>query len=216
MKKSRRLAVGIREHKGTIEASVDFGRTRHTKCFPLGTPISAIHRWRSEKRLELQWAIYDDARGKRPGDYPTSPDGWCYLYIVRSGSTVKIGRAKDLRDRIKSLQVSHPTPLVLLGAAPIHATLEPQVHQRLALWCAGGEWYEMAGDVLAFIELVQAGGNPVSFVWPQTVRHVGDSLRNGTARTADPGPEGITPPASATGVAAAPSDQRVISLRSSP
>ena len=85
--------------------------------------------------------------GKRL-DWPRCP----VVYFIKDGTgAVKIGRAKDLRTRFSSLQVSSVVPLVLLGYVHGGADKESEIHEKFRAYHLRGEWFLMAPEVESFI-----------------------------------------------------------------
>ena len=82
---------------------------------------------------------------------PNHESGW--LYFIQDGpdGPVKIGRATDVRRRMRSLRSGNPRPLKLLAAVEGGAELETHVHRRLARARLGkSEWFRTA-PVMAFL-----------------------------------------------------------------
>jgi hypothetical protein len=144
-----RIAPGVRLENGRPRGYVrDRSGVLHAKRFPAGTDLSVISRWRSSNRTA-----------------PPSKGEWCYLYIVEGGRGFKIGRTTNPTKRLKGLQVGSDHPLKLVATAPIHATLETLIHERFAHLRIGGEWFEPNAELRAFIADIQAGANPLRWVW---------------------------------------------------
>lgn len=162
------IEPGIRRDRYGYEASVRVDGKCKTQRFPHDTPLAVIRRWRVGARDEREIARFDAE--EKASSFPKSPEGWCYLYVIRSGERVKVGRAVDLAQRFANLQSAHHAPLKLVAAAPIHSSLEPLIHLRLQQWRVQGEWYLLAGEVLHLIAHLRAHRNPVAFVWPDAER----------------------------------------------
>lgn len=94
-----------------------------------------------------------------------SIDGWCFLYCIQREDLVKIGRAVDVPERLRTLQAAHPAPLLLRAAVPCHAALEGAVHRRFAHLRARGEWFYLEPELQAFIQRLTTGENPVALLW---------------------------------------------------
>jgi hypothetical protein len=167
----RRIREGVYADSWGIAATVKVGRIQRERRFPHDAPAALIMRWRAQARAELEGERADAPAPIRtlPGEdwkrLEPSPDGWCYVYFVRAGEWVKIGRAVDVRQRFRGLQTAHPHELTLLLSIPAHAALEPAIHARFAHLERRGEWFRLEDDLLAFIQAVQQGANPVALLF---------------------------------------------------
>jgi hypothetical protein len=94
-----------------------------------------------------------------------SADGWCYVYFVRAGNKVKIGRTTDPGRHVRALQTAHHEDLALVLTIPAHAALEGAIHRRFQHLKTRGEWFRVEADLVAFIEAVQSGANPIALLW---------------------------------------------------
>lgn len=98
-------------------------------------------------------------------------NGWCYIYFVRSGDRVKVGRAVDIPRRLAELRGANAKPIQLLGAIPAHATTEGLIHERFHDLRIAGEWFTADVRLLAFIAQVVEGTNPIALLWDSLSRH---------------------------------------------
>lgn len=120
--------------------------------------------WRARAREIAKWEHL--GRTRRIPRLTRNIDSWCYLYFIRRGDLVKIGRAVDPVDRLDELQSANPDRLTLLAAAPAHANLEKVVHGHFADCRIGsGEWFRLNPALADFIQRVRNGENPVALVW---------------------------------------------------
>lgn len=94
-----------------------------------------------------------------------SPDGWCYVYIIRQGELVKIGRAVDVNKRLKTLQTGNGRGFQVLATIPAHAVIEAAIQSRFAHLREHGEWFRLDPDLSTFIERAQQGANPIALLW---------------------------------------------------
>lgn len=78
----------------------------------------------------------------------------CFVYVVRSGSAIKIGKAVDVWDRIAGLQCGNPVKLELLYVVPGGHELETRFHRWLEHDCIHGEWFDgpNVADALRAVE----------------------------------------------------------------
>jgi len=81
----------------------------------------------------------------------------CYVYAVESMPTgaIKIGRALNVRHRLKSLQVSTPDELRERGRIRGTHELEERLHLALAEHNIRGEWFRPAPEVLRVVEMIE-------------------------------------------------------------
>lgn len=160
-----RKPKGIRRKGSGWQAFVRVSGTLYTKHFPADTPIGAMSAWR-EHTIGERAIVLSGQRGDIPR-LPRSADGWCYVYVIRSGNSVKIGRSLDPSARLKDLQTTHARPLELIAAVPSHAMLEGAIHRRFARLRTreDGEWFHLEQDLIDFIQAMQAGANPVALLF---------------------------------------------------
>lgn len=74
------------------------------------------------------------------------------VYFVTNGDAIKIGFARDVKRRLRGLQVSFHVPLLLLGSIAAKQSKEREFHERLKHLRLGGEWFEIHDDVFKLIE----------------------------------------------------------------
>ncbi|TGE21855.1 hypothetical protein E5K00_16450 [Hymenobacter aquaticus] len=74
-----------------------------------------------------------------------------FTYIIKDGDRdfVKIGKAFDVRRRMKNLQCANPSPLVLLSVHP--SNVEAELHQRFKASWHRGEWFVYTDDIKSFV-----------------------------------------------------------------
>jgi hypothetical protein len=168
------IEKGIRRQGNRYEAIVSRKGQRHSRTFPLTTPLETIRDWRKgfraprppwKQALMTKWVT-----PKTPSHFPVSPEGWCYLYIVQCQDRVKIGRAVNLTERLRSLQQGSPIPLTLLAVCPAHWTLETLVHTQFKDDRDEGEWFKVSTRLFAFVMHLEEGFNPLTFFWKNTDR----------------------------------------------
>lgn len=79
------------------------------------------------------------------------------VYVIQAnGYYVKIGRAQNIRDRIRGMQTASPVPLRLLAIASHNPNDERAIHQRLKTSRVRGEWFHLDEQVVSFIREVSA------------------------------------------------------------
>lgn len=138
---------------------------RKERRFPPGTDLHVIRLWRSEMRARLRFAVMHRQAVTAVPVLPRDLDGWCYLYVIAGDGVAKIGRALNPYVRLSELQTGHDAKMTLLVAVPMHASLESAIHKRFSHLRKTGEWFYINDELAAFVEDLQAGANPVNWVW---------------------------------------------------
>ncbi len=138
---------------------------RFTRTPTYEPTIDEMLLWREDRRHEGRRRQNDQFVPVEPAGLVRSADGWCYVYFVSAGDRVKIGRATDVGRRFLTLQTAHAADLKLVLAIPAHAALEGAIHRRFAHLKTRGEWFRLEPDLLAFIDAVRQGANPITLLW---------------------------------------------------
>lgn len=75
------------------------------------------------------------------------------VYFVADGARrhFKVGTTADIQRRMRELQTAQAGALHLLGTVAGSYAVERHVHQLLAPWAAGGEWFSLTGPTNRFI-----------------------------------------------------------------
>lgn len=83
----------------------------------------------------------------------------CYIYFILNcdSEAVKIGIAKNVKQRIASLQTSSPSELKLLGKIQAESVskareLEQSLHKTFDKYRVRGEWFEASVELLDYID----------------------------------------------------------------
>ena len=77
------------------------------------------------------------------------------LYFIQCGDLVKIGKAKDVEARIKTLQTGCPLKLHLIAFFPLAGDRESAIHRRLSQLRVRGEWFRYTDEVDSVIRGLQ-------------------------------------------------------------
>lgn len=91
---------------------------------------------------------------------PAALNAGCYLYAFGSeGRYIKFGISKNLRARIATLSIGHPTEMKLLGFIfmpdrDYAREMEKRVHNALAPFHARGEWFKSCPKTMALAEMM--------------------------------------------------------------
>lgn len=95
-------------------------------------------------------SLADAARTVRASTLPTT---WIY-FIREADGPVKIGVAKNPRERIATLQCGNPRPLEIVGVWRGYHFEERQLHERFEHLRLAGEWFEPTDELLAYIAAI--------------------------------------------------------------
>jgi hypothetical protein len=78
-----------------------------------------------------------------------------FIYAIKApNNLIKIGRAKNPKERLASLQIGSPVKLELLACVKARWSLEGQLHKLLAAYRSHGEWFKPHDSVLQVVELI--------------------------------------------------------------
>lgn len=161
--------VGIQGQKGVLWVTVSCNRGKAG-----GKKFTVVDR-RETVRLIVQktltieavrawvrtWAS-DGAEIITPGGKTISLDGNNlataeYVYFIHSeeSNAVKIGRAKDVEKRLKSLQTAHPHELKIIKIFKLKGgkaaqELESSLHQKFNHLRLSGEWFKAESELLDY------------------------------------------------------------------
>jgi hypothetical protein len=75
-----------------------------------------------------------------------------WVYFAKAGGRVKIGKAKDVKSRIATLQTGCPDRLELVKVVRGGVDIERGFHQQFAHLRETGEWFRIEGDLATFLE----------------------------------------------------------------
>lgn len=150
------------EHGYEVNISVRGKMLR--KCFPPGTPRGEMRQWRNAMRRSRpdSW----QRRHPRKMAYPAARSGWCFIYIIECAGLVKIGRTSDIYMRLRAIKTENSAPIILRALFPCHSDMESELHLRFKGARVKGEWFILCEELKALIEHVNAGKNPLTYLWP--------------------------------------------------
>ena len=74
------------------------------------------------------------------------------LYVIRSGTSVKIGVSDYPERRIADIQKTNPVPIEVLAILEGRGPEEKRLHKRFAKHRIHGEWFKYQGDLRWWIE----------------------------------------------------------------
>lgn len=73
-------------------------------------------------------------------------------FVTYENGPIKIGKAKNISNRIKGLQTSIPSKIDLLGVMAGPHNLESSLHKQFSSQRISGEWFEKKDPLVSFIE----------------------------------------------------------------
>jgi hypothetical protein len=92
------------------------------------------------------------------------------VYFIECAGRIKIGYAKDVRERLKGLSTGAAHELTLVCALDGSVHFERAIHARLKHLRQRGEWFEDCTEVRELIESLRAGGpQAIGFSEPPTI-----------------------------------------------
>jgi hypothetical protein len=134
---------------------------------PLEPACGCAKRWAD--RMASFGLPYDPGPEERRKHDPVCPhfvewrDLGAWVYFVQSGpfGPIKIGKAKDVAQRLKSLQTAHFRPLALLGAIRGGEPMEAALHGMFAADRLHGEWFRATGQLAIVIHCTAKPAEPL-------------------------------------------------------
>ena len=106
------------------------------------------------QQVRASWVSDDDihALAKQYGAKPDSEQDVYFVCEDKPDGRIKIGIAKNVRQRLATLQTASSDPLRLMGTIPGGGRkLERQLHRQWAYLQTHGEWFETHPDLLTYI-----------------------------------------------------------------
>lgn len=87
-----------------------------------------------------------------------------FVYFVQSGDSVKIGYAKDVNKRIKSLQTGNQEKLLLIGYIVGDLKKESEIHGMFDDYRLTGEWFKYSDEIREYIDSLEllSGKNKIA------------------------------------------------------
>ena len=162
------------EKQGHTEKSICFAiwkeeeklsRYRHDEKF-WGVFVNSIRKW-SWPKDDIRWVNYEkrkkaevDAgvlqnearlKGLQEAAYRRRFPGYVYFIQGSSGGPIKIGYAKDVKNRLIGLQTGHPDTLIVLGCMVGSQEDEQDLHEKFASYRVRGEWFQPEEPLMKMI-----------------------------------------------------------------
>lgn len=96
----------------------------------------------------------------KPGSIPAEPikkprKKPCFVYFIRDGEMVKIGRSTAPVSRMLSLAGGNGRQLEMLGTMPGDHKREKALHRRFARHHIKGEWFHLAAPILEYMSEIK-------------------------------------------------------------
>jgi hypothetical protein len=139
-------------------ASTDRGTDHDSSANEAGLSDHGLTSWEPRFASVTVAMALGDQRQPRRVEQCAADWGWVYFIQAHCGA-IKIGRAKDVRYRIKELQCANPRKLELL-AVTLDGRREADYHRQFAAHRLHGEWFAPHPDILAEIERLNASPFP--------------------------------------------------------
>jgi hypothetical protein len=107
------------------------------------------------KKVETEKAAAEQERLREEMNARTFKKPTCHLYNGfiyfiqgENGGPIKIGFAKNIKDRIKTLQTGYPDVLKLLLAFPGNLEIEQEMHKQFKQYKLNGEWFNPLPELI--------------------------------------------------------------------
>lgn len=146
------IEPGIRYKSKGFEVYVAAGGRKATRYFPVTTSMDAMRLWRDQtkRRLEREGRMLLLPALAPP---PRAASGG-YIYFAQMGDFVKIGKAKDVAQRLSELQTAHPQPLTLVAFfyCEFPRRIEAIIHAEHQESKARGEWFRLTEKIMELVE----------------------------------------------------------------
>lgn len=76
-----------------------------------------------------------------------------YFILAPEVDRVKIGKSKDVKARLKTLQTGHSQDLCLIMTVDADDSFEFELHERFKAYHVRGEWFQMSEEIADYILL---------------------------------------------------------------
>jgi hypothetical protein len=150
----------------TLGASLDDAPNRAEELFRRGQVAKAlqwIHLAHMARMLGIDEASVVARYGWPP--LPRIPESVVYLVAHSTrpvdDESVKIGVARNLRNRMENLQAGSVHPLILLAYREGDRAAEQALHKRLEAWRIREDWFRMCGAIRGEFGLADSHSLPV-------------------------------------------------------
>lgn len=120
------------------------------------------HEYNRRKEEEAKAKLYDEERKRKLKEartqqsinqkYKQKYPGFVYFIQGSTGGAIKIGYAKNVEARLKTLQTGYPDTLVILCAVPASPTNEKYLHEKFKYHKLHGEWFKPVPEIMEFVK----------------------------------------------------------------
>lgn len=191
LRKRVTVAKGIRRDEMGWAVRACYKGRQVERRFKKDQTLDTVKAWRAEAIRQLKAGFIPEPHHMTrlkptPEHFRRSVEGWCYIYFIRDGDCIKIGRAINPHSRLEALQTGHKNPLSLVAAIPAHADLEPALHELFEPISVGHEWFMCTRELVEFIERLNTGENPVAVLWDYQVGYCKRLIAHRSGFTRDP------------------------------
>lgn len=73
------------------------------------------------------------------------------IYFLEGAGMIKIGRARNLTQRIRAIQTMSPVRLRLIGSMPGDGNDEREIHRKFSHLRGHGEWFRASQEIYDFV-----------------------------------------------------------------
>jgi|HubBroStandDraft_6_1064221.scaffolds.fasta_scaffold16491_12 hypothetical protein len=121
-----------------------------------GRQYEKICRGSRDDSLRLEETMWSVLRGNFEGDDPTGWPALGGIYVIQAGplgeiDPIKIGISKNIRKRLRHLQIGLASPIRLLLAFEGDRQTERALHQKFAHLRVSGEWFRPDADMRQWV-----------------------------------------------------------------
>jgi len=141
----------MRSSRSQIQSSLDL--LKQQDLLALAYPSNPSQLLAGEINIKLNLdKIHKITTGQFPTNSTSETKG--FVYIVRSGNLVKIGRTNNLQRRLRQLSTMNSKKLQLICSIPTgdSANLEKQLHQQFKQFRQHGEWFDLPTESIEWLK----------------------------------------------------------------
>lgn len=142
--------------KFTVNIDGDLVTIRAQKSLTNQTVFAWIKSWASPTAKSIQIITPGNRTHSLDGEKLAHQAHFIYFILNEDSRAIKIGRAKDLVNRMKALQTSSPAQLKLIKAVQVTGLkeaqlLEQSLHRQFGEIRLAGEWFKAEAGLLEYI-----------------------------------------------------------------
>lgn len=121
------------------------GRTMRFTPEDIDALVRAFGFYRMRESAMYQKQLAEEREKRQRLGLDPRPSDRGYIYYVAAEDRVKIGFAKNVKNRMHTLKTSSPVPLVLLATHRGSQKKERELHRQFAEYRIIGEWFRFDG-----------------------------------------------------------------------